>query len=57
MIPAMLAPTPAPPPMVFTPKPTDERFAVKCLECGKKFLTKRSYPECPKCGSADVEMA
>jgi Zn finger protein HypA/HybF involved in hydrogenase expression len=33
-----------------------KRFPVVCLECGKKFLTARVIPECPRCGGVDVEL-
>lgn len=33
------------------------RIKVVCLECGKKFTTgANSDPECPKCGSVDIDV-
>lgn len=34
-----------------------ERFPVRCLECGKRFMTASMVPECPKCGGSDIEPA
>jgi len=33
-----------------------EKFAVKCLECGKKFKTSSYLPECPKCNGSDIDL-
>jgi len=31
---------------------------VECMECGKEFRTSNTTdPECPKCGSTDLEVA
>jgi Zn finger protein HypA/HybF involved in hydrogenase expression len=32
------------------------KIAVVCLECGKKFVTARELPECPKCHGTDIEV-
>ena len=32
------------------------RLKVICLECGKKFATTNDGPECPKCGSTDIDV-
>jgi Zn finger protein HypA/HybF involved in hydrogenase expression len=46
----MDAPTPR-------PKAPRIRIAVECLECGKKFhCGPNAYPECPKCGGADIDV-
>jgi Zn finger protein HypA/HybF involved in hydrogenase expression len=34
----------------------DELIKVICLECGKKFRTKKVIPECPKCGGSDIDV-
>lgn len=31
------------------------RIPVVCMECGKKFQTAKTIPECPKCGGVDIE--
>ena len=33
-----------------------QKFAVKCLECGKQFKTSSSLPECPKCNGSDIDL-
>ena len=33
-----------------------ESIKVVCMECGKKFTTKKVIPECPKCGGVDIEV-
>lgn len=30
---------------------------VECLECGRKFKTRSTLPECPTCGGSDVDLA
>ena len=30
---------------------------VECLECGRKFKTRSTLPQCPKCGGSDVDLA
>ncbi len=30
---------------------------VVCLECGKRFATRKDIPECPKCGGVDIDVA
>lgn len=30
--------------------------AVECMECGKKFKTKKLIPSCPKCGGSDIDV-
>lgn len=32
------------------------KIPVVCMECGKKFQTTKTIPECPKCGGVDVEV-
>jgi Zn finger protein HypA/HybF involved in hydrogenase expression len=34
-----------------------KRFPVICMECGKRFLTARMLPTCPKCHGSDIEPA
>jgi Zn finger protein HypA/HybF involved in hydrogenase expression len=29
---------------------------VECLECGKKATVRSTDPECPRCGSVDLEV-
>lgn len=29
---------------------------VVCLECTKKFATTKDIPECPRCGSVDIDV-
>lgn len=31
------------------------KIRVVCMECGKKFLTTKIIPQCPKCNSVDIE--
>lgn len=37
---------------------TKKNVAVKvqCMECGKKFSTRKFLPECPKCGGSDIDV-
>lgn len=37
-------------------KEASESFTVQCQECGKSFKTKSMVPECPKCGSSDIDL-
>lgn len=32
------------------------RFRVECMECGKRWSTTNTVPQCPKCGGVDVEL-
>jgi hypothetical protein len=32
------------------------RFAVQCMECGKRFKTAKMDPKCPKCGGYDIDL-
>ena len=32
------------------------KIKVECLECSKKFQTTNMLPECPKCGSVDIDV-
>src|SRR5262245_53433467 len=34
----------------------NSRVGVKCQECGKRFKTASSIPECPRCHGVDVEV-
>lgn len=33
-----------------------QKFAVECMECGRKFKTSGNDPECPKCGGVDIDL-
>ena len=35
---------------------TVTRLKLQCNECGKRFLTAKEIPYCPKCGGADVDL-
>jgi predicted nucleic acid-binding Zn-ribbon protein len=32
------------------------KITFTCLECGKVFKSTSNYPDCPKCGSEDLEV-
>jgi hypothetical protein len=33
-----------------------EAIPVECMECGKKFRTRSTCPECPRCHGVDIEV-
>jgi len=38
-------------------KPTKTAaIKVECLECGKKFSTRSTLPECPRCHGVDIDV-
>lgn len=40
-----------------TPPPVRIRIKVECLECAKKFSCgPTASPECPRCGSTDIDV-
>lgn len=45
-------------PCVTSPAPPEPAVMVlECMECGRKFRTRSLDPECPRCGSVDLEVA
>lgn len=38
------------------PRKGEKVMNVECMECRKKFRTKKILPECPNCGGSDIDL-